>query len=85
MAPFDVVSVEVLPERRLAVQFADGLSGEVAIRDSHLFGVFAALKDPALFKQVHCAEGFVAWPGDIDLAPDAIYEAIKARGICVLE
>ncbi len=85
MAPYDVVSVEVLPERRLAVRFADGLRGEVVIRDSHLFGVFAALKDPALFAQVHCTEGFVAWPGDIDLAPDAMYQAVKMRGIWLLE
>ena len=85
MAPYDVVNVTVLPERRLAIRFADGISGEIAIRDSHLFGVFAALKDPALFEQVHCDEGFVAWPGDIDLAPDAMYDEIKARGVWVLE
>jgi hypothetical protein len=24
--------------------------------------------------------GAVAWPGDIDLAPDAMYEEIKAKG-----
>ncbi len=85
MVPYDVVSVTVLPERRLAVRFADGLSGEIAIRDSHLYGVFAALKDTAVFAQVPCDDGFLAWPGDIDLAPDAMYDEIKARGVWVLE
>jgi len=85
MAHYDVVSVQVLPDRRLAVRFADGLSGEVAIRDSHLFGVFAALRDPSLFAKAHCSEGFVAWPGDIDLAPDAMYDEIRNRGRWVLE
>jgi hypothetical protein len=45
----------------------------------------AALKDPSLFAQARCDEGFVAWPGDLDLAPDAMHEEIKARGVWVLE
>jgi hypothetical protein len=85
MVPYDVVSVTVLPQRRLAVRFADGLSGEIAFRDSHLYGVFAALRDPSVFAKVRCDDGFLAWPGDIDLAPDAMYDEIKARGVWVLE
>jgi len=27
----------------------------------------------------------VTWPGEIDLAPDAMYEGIKATGVWVLE
>jgi hypothetical protein len=60
-------------------------SGQVEFRDPHLFGVFAALKDPELFAQVHCQRGFVEWPGDIDLATDAMYEEIKTQGVWVLE
>lgn len=26
------------------------------------------------------ADGFVAWPDEIDLAPDAMYQAIKENG-----
>jgi hypothetical protein len=85
MISYDVVRVTALPARRLSVQFADGLSGQVELRDTHLFGVFAALRDPEVFAQVHCQQGFVEWPGDIDLAPDAMYEEIKARGVWVLE
>jgi hypothetical protein len=29
--------------------------------------------------------GFVEWPGDIDLAPDAMYDEIKALGVWILE
>ena len=29
-------------------------------------------------------DGAVAWPGNLDLAPDAMYAAIKARGEWVL-
>ena len=40
--------------------------------DSFFFGVFAALRDPTAFAQVHCEHGQVEWPGDLDLVPDAM-------------
>jgi Protein of unknown function (DUF2442) len=82
---YDVVSVRPLGHLRLAVRFADGLSGEVELRDSFLYGVFETLKDPALFAQVRCDHGFVEWPGELDLAPDAMHQAIKMHGCWVLE
>jgi hypothetical protein len=82
---YDVVSVKPLGHLRLAVRFADGLVGEVVIKESHLHGVFEVLKDPELFAQARCDNGFVEWPGDIDIAPDAMYDEIKARGCWVLE
>jgi hypothetical protein len=84
MIHYDVVSVTPLEHLRLAVCFADGLSGEVVFKESHLYGVFAALKDPNLFSAVRCDDGFVEWPGEIDIAPDAMYEGIKAHGTWVL-
>lgn len=43
-------------------------------------GVFAVLADPALFGQVRLEYGAVIWPGDLDLAPDAMHAAIQERG-----
>jgi hypothetical protein len=43
-------------------------------------GVFAALADPSLFAQVTLEYGAVAWPGDLDLAPDAMHAAIQEHG-----
>ena len=85
MMAYDVVNVIPVSHGKLLVRFADGLSGEVILKNSHLFGVFEALKNPELFSQVSCANGFVEWPGDIDLAPDAMYEEIKTNGVWVLE
>ena len=82
---YDVIQVNPLGHLRLAVWFQDGLSGEVELRESHLYGVFEALKDPEIFQQVHCDQGFVEWPGEVDLAPDAMYDAIRAHGCWVLE
>ena len=40
-------------------------------------GVFARLAEPSLFAQVFVEHGAVTWPGEIDLAPDAMYAEIK--------
>lgn len=42
--------------------------------------LFAPLGDPAMFKRIQVANGFVSWPGDVDLSPDAMYEAIRRDG-----
>jgi hypothetical protein len=85
MNPYQVVDVAAVGNRRLAVRFADGLSGEIEFRESFFHGVFQPIKDPDLFAQVTCSQGFVEWPGDLDLAPDAMYAAIKAYGRWVME
>jgi hypothetical protein len=62
------------------VSFADGLTGTVDMSrlvHSPKAGVFAALTDPSLFAQVRLDFGAVAWPGDLDLAPDAMHAAIQ--------
>jgi hypothetical protein len=67
----------------LVVRFADGTHGEVdvsrLIRGEHA-GVFERLRDPAEFARVRVAHGAVSWPGDLDLAPDAMYDAINING-----
>ena len=81
--PWRVAQVQALPDFRLRVQFVDGLEGIVdmaALVRSTTAGVFAALSNPTLFQQVAVEYGAVTWPGDIDLAPDAMYEAIKSAG-----
>ena len=80
----DVVQVRPLEHLKLAVRFADGVEGIVELQPSHLHGVFEPLKIPAVFAQVQCSDGFVSWPGDIDLAPDSMYAAISKAGKWVL-
>ena len=79
--PWRVQSVEALPGHRLRVRFLDGLEGVVdmaALIASPEAGVFAALKDVAIFNQAFVRLGSVSWPGELDVAPDAIHAAIKA-------
>jgi hypothetical protein len=82
-SPWRVSEVEALPGFRLRVAFADGLTGLVDMArlvHSPKAGVFAALADPSLFARVALDYGAVAWPGELDLAPDAMHEAIQERG-----
>ena len=59
------------------MQIADGLK-------HHLIGVFPPLQDLHFFKKIYIEDGAVTWPGEIDLAPDAMYDALQANGEWVL-
>ena len=84
-AAWRVASVEAMPEEyRLRVKFSDGAAGIVDMArlvHSPEAGVFAALLDPAVFAQVEIEYGTVTWPGELDLAPDAMYDAIREHGV----
>jgi len=77
---WDVVEVKAESGHRLFVRFTDGISGKVQLDLSELSGVLAPLRDPAFFERALVDHGAVAWPGDIDLAPDAMYEQIVWQG-----
>jgi hypothetical protein len=82
-----VTHVEIAGPFRLQVKFVDGLTGTVEmsglIHSTHA-GVFAALLDPTEFEQVGLVYGAVTWTNGLDLAPDAMYDEIKANGQWVL-
>jgi hypothetical protein len=72
-----------LPNYRLKVRFMDGVEGLVDMKElvfSPEAGVFHNLRDAAVFAQAEVVLGAVTWPGELDLAPDAMYDAIKLSG-----
>lgn len=82
-APWRLASVEALPGFRLRVRFNDGTEGSVELAgflNSPSAGVFTALRDESLFRQARIALGAVTWPGELDLAPDAMHREIKEHG-----
>jgi len=76
---WDVVDVKAEPDCCLFVRFQDGLSGRVRFRVEELTGILAPLREPQFFNRVFIDQGAVAWPGDIDLAPDAMYHQIASE------
>ena len=83
IAPWRVHAVRPLDSYRLYVKFMDESEGFVDLSElvtSDKAGVFMALRDPHLFKSVYLDHGAVTWPGNLDLAPDAMHEVIKDKG-----
>lgn len=63
------------------MEFADGLRGRFdysAFIRREDAGIFIALRDVDFFNRVGIEHGAVTWPGEIDLAPDAMYDRLKA-------
>lgn len=90
IVPWRVTSVAAFPDSRLRVTFVDGTTGEVHMRsflnDPRIDGtIFEPLRDPVIFAQVRVELGAIQWPNGADLAPDAMYEAIRERGVWVVD
>lgn len=71
-----VVAVEPLDGFRVRLRFKDGVVVERDL-DAHLWGpVFEPIRnDPILFRQVFVDPigGTIAWPGEVDMAPETLY------------
>jgi hypothetical protein len=82
--------VEILDSGRLRVRFVDGTMGEVRM-EAFLASpgvdgtVFEPLRDPSEFAKARVMVGAVQWPSGADLAPDAMYDAIRERGFWTLQ
>ena len=83
-----LIKVKSLPDYKLEVEFIDGTHGYVEMSQrvkSANAGVFAVLKDINIFNQVYLEHGAVTWPGEIDLAPDAMHDEIMRNGVWILK
>lgn len=75
---WNVINVWPKGAREIGVRFEDGTEGTVRIDPSFCVGVFEALFDNAAVHGARVENGAVTWPGGLDLAPDAMYDRIKA-------
>jgi hypothetical protein len=79
------VAVTAGTGKTLAVRFVDGTAGRVELSrflaarcvDGTLF---EALREDLFFGQAAVADGVIRWPNGADLAPDAMYDAIRESG-----
>jgi len=78
MAMIRIISAEPLPDYQLKVTFNDGVSGIFPVEPERRGGVFLKLLDAQVFDAVTINPDFgcVEWPGGIDLAPDAMHQAL---------
>jgi DNA-binding XRE family transcriptional regulator len=69
-----VRKVRALEDHRLELEFSDGTRGVADV--SRLFERYPALhplREAKRFMRAYVEHGAVAWPGDIDIAPESLY------------
>jgi hypothetical protein len=74
-----VTAVKPLPDFQIEVAFD---TGHVKIFDMKPYlgkGVFTRLRDTTVFNQAYIDYDTVCWPGNLDMAPDTLFD----RGITV--
>ena len=73
--------VRPLPGCRLFPRFNNGVAGEVDLSAELEGEVFEALRDPALFAtaEQHPIMRTAAWANGADLAPEFLFELMKAQ------
>jgi hypothetical protein len=77
---WEVIGLRLEGEHALWVCFKDGLEGVVKFMPSAFRGVFTRLSNPKEFALAYVVDGAVTWPGELDLAPDAMHEQIAHHG-----
>jgi hypothetical protein len=78
---YKIINVEPLPEFRVRIKFSDGVEGVVDLSNLAGKGIFSKWLDESYFKSVFIdpESHTIAWPGGIDLCPDALYAEITQR------
>ncbi len=70
----DVVHVEPLPEYKLSLEFENQEKRVFDVTPYLEMGVFRQLKDKNIFSRAFIDGGTVMWPGEIDIAPETLYD-----------
>ena len=74
------VKVEPLTGYRLRMRYADGVEGIIDLSEQVGRGVFAPLRDEALFRNVQIGDrGQIAWSDNLDICPDSAYLEITGK------
>jgi hypothetical protein len=70
----DVVHVEPLSEYKLSLEFENQEKRIFDVTPYLEMGVFRQLKDKNIFSRAFIDGGTVMWPGEIDIAPETLYD-----------
>jgi hypothetical protein len=88
VAPWSIIKFKILQGYRIEIEFADGTSGiadlSPRLSQGALGDGYDPLCDQKMFSQAYLEHGALTWPGGIDLAPDAMYDRIRASGVSSL-
>ena len=75
-----LLKVTAGPAYKIHVEYDDGVSGDVELRELVGKGVFAALEDATLFEAVTVGEqGQIRWTDDLEICADAVYLQVTGK------
>ena len=70
----DVVSVQTRPNFQLDLEFENGERRRFDMSSYLQYPVFRRLENPGFFSLARVEYGTVVWPGNIDIAPETLYD-----------
>ncbi len=79
----DVLSLRVLGDFRLEIEFSDGTVGvkHFDFVQRKTGPMAEPLRDPAYFARVFLEDGALTWPNGYDWDPDTLHAEMKAAGL----
>jgi hypothetical protein len=70
----DVIAVTPLADFQLALEFQNGERRRFDMRPLLTVKPWSRIASPALFERVRVEYGTAVWPGEIDIAPETLYD-----------